>query len=173
VPAVLSSLLQQNPSTVTGVLLLPWGLPHCDQLIDGAMAFKCPPSHEIFTVISLTVNIVVLVAVCTVLVAFPDAEPVVFTWGPPTAGRGILLSVYFSILALSVILVVLNKRCADKAPVQHMVAALLAAQILYKVTTPATAGATNPVALSNLAISVVHAYTLYTLWQHHSRRPSQ
>jgi hypothetical protein len=33
------------------------------------------------------------------------------------------------------------------AGIEHMVAALLAAQILYKITTPATAGATNPVAI--------------------------
>lgn len=137
------------------------------------MAVKCSMSHELLTVISLTINIAVLLAVCTVLVAFPESDRIIFVWGPPTAGRGILLSVYFSILALSIILVVLNKRCTDKAPVQYMVAALLAAQILYKVTTPATAGATNPVALSNLAISVVHACTLYALWQHHSRRASQ
>ena len=31
--------------------------------------------------------------------------------------------------------------------IEHMVAALLAAQILYKITTPATAGASNPVAI--------------------------
>jgi len=74
------------------------------------------------------------------------------------------------------------------AGIEHMVATLLAAQILYKITTPATAGATNPVVLflhqsimllanplsiSNLAISVLHAFTLRLLWQRHghARRP--
>ena len=116
---------------------------------------------------SLAVNVAVLVAVCTVLIAFGSSEPVIFSWGPPTAGRGILLSVYLSILTLSLLLLVLHVRCADKAAIEHMVAALLAAQILYKITTPATAGASNPVAISNLAISVLHAVTLYLIWRRH------
>jgi hypothetical protein len=114
---------------------------------------------------SLAVNIAVLLAVCTVLIAFSSDARVTYSWGPPTAGRGILLSVYFSILILSVLLMVLHIRCADTAAVEHMVAALLAAQILYKITTPATAGASNPVAISNLAISVLHAVTLYKIWR--------
>jgi hypothetical protein len=84
---------------------------------------------------------------------------------PPTAGRGILLSLYFSILCLSLLLLWLHVRSADKAVAEHMSAALLAAQILYKITTPATAGVSNPVAISNLAISVLHAATLYLMWQ--------
>ena len=116
---------------------------------------------------SLAVNIAVLVAVCTVLIAFSSSEPVIYSWGPPTAGRGILLSVYFSILILSVLLLVLHVRCADKAAIEHMVAALLAAQIFYKITTPATAGPSNPVAISNLCISALHAVTLYLIWQRH------
>jgi hypothetical protein len=116
---------------------------------------------------SLTANIAILVVVCTVLIAFGSSEPVLYAWGPSTAGRGILLSVYFSILVLSVLLLVLHARCADKAAIEHMIAALLAAQILYKITTPATAGASNPVAISNLAISVFHSATLYQIWQRH------
>jgi hypothetical protein len=115
------------------------------------------------------VNIAVLVAVCTVLVAFPSSERITFVWGPPTAGRGILLSIYFAILFMSGALLAAHSRCADKKPVQYMVAALLATQIAYKITTPATAGALNPVALSNLAISLLHAATLYKLWYHHVR----
>lgn len=49
-----------------------------------------------------------------------------------------------------------------------MIAALLTTQILYKITTPATAGPSNPVAISNLCISVLHATTLYLLWQKHT-----
>jgi hypothetical protein len=49
-----------------------------------------------------------------------------------------------------------------------MIAALLTTQILYKITTPATAGPANPVAISNLCISVLHATTLYLLWQKHT-----
>ena len=49
-----------------------------------------------------------------------------------------------------------------------MIAALLLTQILYKITTPATAGANNPVAISNLCISAFHAVTLYLLWHRHT-----
>ena len=62
------------------------------------------PWATIFTRISLAVNVAVLIAVCLVLIAFSSSEPVVYTWGPPTAGRGILLSIYFAILVNSVAL---------------------------------------------------------------------
>jgi hypothetical protein len=125
------------------------------------------PWAAIFVRISLAVNIAVLVVVCTVLLAFSSSEPVVFAWGPPTAGRGILLSIYFAILGVSALLMWLHVRCADKSAIEHMAAALLATQILYKVTTPATAGPSNPVAISNLGISALHAVTLSHLWRLH------
>lgn len=124
----------------------------------------------VFIRASLVTNIAVLVVVCTVLIAFGSSEPVVFAWGPPTAGRGILLSIYFAILANSLLLLWLHARCADKSAVEHAVAALLSTQILYKITTPATAGPANPVAISNLAISALHASTLYHLWRQHKGR---
>ena len=37
-----------------------------------------------------------------------------------------------------------------------MVAALLAVQVTYKLTTPITAGTSNPVVLSNVLVSCVH-----------------
>ena len=123
------------------------------------------PWATIFTRISLAVNVVVLIAVCLVLIAYGNSEPVVFVWGQPTAARGILLSVYFAILVDSVVLLWLHVRCVDKLAIENMVVALLATQILYKITTPATAGASNPVAISNLAISALHAVTLTLLWR--------
>jgi len=115
---------------------------------------------------SLVVNIAVLIVVCTVLIAFSNSDPVTYGWGPATAGRGILLSVYFSILAVSILLLWLHVyRSADRAAIENMVTALLVTQILYKVTTPLTAGPSNPVAMSNLGISIFHGITLYHLWQ--------
>ena len=38
------------------------------------------------------------------------------------------------------------------------------------ITTPATAGPANPVAISNLAISVLHAVTLALLWRQYTER---
>ena len=132
-----------------------------------------PKACLIFVRISLAVNIAVLIAVCTVLVAFSSSEPVIYTWGPPTPGRGILLSIYFAILVVSIVLLTLhiNTHSAGntRTAVESMVAALLSTQILYKITTPATAGAANPVAISNLCISALHAVTLYLLW--HTLKP--
>lgn len=114
---------------------------------------------------SLCVNIAVLAAVCVALSVYGSSEPVTYAWGPPTAGRGILLSVYFAILVGSALLLLLHLMSADKTAAEHMAAALLAVQVLYKVTTPATAGVANPVAISNLVISAVHAATLYFFWR--------
>ena len=45
-----------------------------------------------------------------------------------------------------------------------MVAALLAVQIIYKLTTPFTVQSlSNPVVLSNLAIAAFHAVTLWAI----------
>ena len=123
-----------------------------------------------FVRVSLAANIAILIAVCTVLLAFSTSEIVEFAWGPPTAARGILLSVYFAILINSVTLLWLHVHCTDKSAVELAVAALLATQVLYKVSTPATAGASNPVAISNLAISALHAFTLSLLWRQHKDR---
>lgn len=117
--------------------------------------------------ISLAANVAILVACCSVLIAFSTSETVEYCWGPPTPSRGILLSVYFAILVSSLLLLWLHVRCAEKSAIEHMVATLLVVQILYKITTPATAGASNPVAISNLAISVLHAATLLQLWRKH------
>ena len=75
--------------------------------------------------ISLTLNIVILITVCTVLIAFSSSEPVVYAWGIPTAGRGILLSVYFSILIVSICLSALHINNSNLSAIEHMVAALL------------------------------------------------
>lgn len=135
------------------------------------MAPTPTPWATIFTRLSLAVNVAVLVAVCLVLLAFGGSEPVVFSWGPPTPARGILLSVYAAILAASAALLWLHVRCGagqHRAAVEHMAAALLATQVLYKASTPATAGPANPVALSNLGIGALHAVTLALLWRQHA-----
>ena len=120
-----------------------------------------------FIRVSLAVNLAVLLAVVPALALFSGADFVAAAWGPPTAARGILLSVYAAILVSSALLLWLYERRADKAAAEHMVAALLGVQVLYKVTTPFTAGASNPVALCNLAVAAVHAVTLSLLWRQH------
>ncbi len=104
--------------------------------------------------ISLAVNIVVLIPI--VVLMLMKSPLVDKAWGPFTEARGILLSIYFAILAASVVLVFF--------PVPALVAALLAVQVIYKVTTPFTVGRWgNPVVLSNLGISVVHIITLVSI----------
>ncbi|MFN7830187.1 MAG: hypothetical protein ACK5NX_03215 [Armatimonadota bacterium] len=108
--------------------------------------------------VSLGLNIVVLVPVCAVLIL--NFTPFVDVWGLSTPARGILLSMYLSILILSVGL------WMQRNPI--LVAPLLAMQICYKVTTPITVGTiTNPVVISNLAIASVHAITLWLVVAYH------
>ena len=105
---------------------------------------------------SLALNIAVLVPVCWGLLN--NAAWTLDAYGPDTAARGILLSVYGAILLCSVGLLV--------KPVPLMVAALLMVQIIYKVTTPFTVGSfTNPVVMSNLAIAAFHSVTLWSIWR--------
>jgi hypothetical protein len=47
-----------------------------------------------------------------------------------------------------------------------MVVTLLMVQVVYKVMTPFTVGRiTNPVVVCNLAIAVVHSFTLWAIWK--------
>lgn len=108
--------------------------------------------------VSLGLNIAVLVPVCAVLIL--NVTPFVDVWGLTTPARGILLSMYLSILIMSIGLWMLRN--------PMLVAPLLAMQICYKVTTPITVGTiTNPVVISNLVIAIVHAVTLWLVLSHH------
>ncbi len=168
-PVAISNLCISGLHVVT--LYLLWkgrpqtAMPVSDQ--SGAVAHEShwPNTRKAFVRLSLSINIVVLIAVCTVLIAFGSSKPVVSAWGPPSSGRGILLSIYFAILFVSIVLLTMHSRNPNNAAIHHMVAVLLATQIIYKVSTPATAGAANPVAISNLCISGLHAVTLYLLWK--------
>jgi hypothetical protein len=108
--------------------------------------------------LSLGLNIAVLIPVCTVLIL--NLTPFVDEWGPATPARGILLSIYVSILVLSI------GSWMQKNPM--LVAPLLAMQVCYKVMTPITVGTiTNPVVISNLVIAIVHGITLWYIVKHH------
>jgi len=109
---------------------------------------------SLMTSLSLFLNLAVLVPVCASLML--SAPWTVAAYGPPSPARAILLSVYLAIGALSALLLF--------RPVPAAVAALLAVQILYKITTPVTTGSiSNPVVISNLLIAGVHAATLIVL----------
>ena len=105
--------------------------------------------------LSLAVNILVLVPI--VILMSIKANIVDETWGAMSPARGILFSIYFSILVASIGLAF--------APVPAFVAALLSVRVIYKVTTPFTVGSLkHPVVISNLVISVVHVATLVSIF---------
>jgi hypothetical protein len=105
--------------------------------------------------ISLAVNIVVLIPIVILMIV---KSPLVdHAWGTFTAARGILLSMYGTILVLSCALIVM--------PIPAFVAALLLMQVIYKITTPVTVGSiTNPIVISNLVIAALHIGTLAVLF---------
>jgi hypothetical protein len=106
---------------------------------------------EIFIYLSLAVNIVVLVPI--VVLMSIKSRIVDKAWGSFTRARGILMSIYLSILLASLLLIVF--------PVPAFVFALLLVQVVYKVTTPFTVGTLkNPVVISNLIIAALHIATL-------------
>ena len=107
-------------------------------------------------VASLVLNILVLIPVTLSLVT--NASYVSRAFGEHTPGRSILLSVYFAILLVSVILLFVRD--------PRMVAALILVQIIYKVITPFAVGTLgNPVVLSNLGIAAFHLITLVLIWR--------
>jgi len=104
----------------------------------------------------LLLNIAVLIPVCAGLIT--DAGWSQASYGGATPARGILLSVYISILIASFVLLVFRE--------PGSVAALLSVQVLYKITTPLTVGTFhNPVVISNLGIAVFHTITLLFIWR--------
>ncbi len=110
---------------------------------------------ETMIYVSLVLNIVVLIPI-VVLMAI-KAPIVDQTWGGFTAARGILMSIYLSILVVSVLLLF--------KPAPAFVAALLLVQVVYKITTPFTVGKfSHPVVISNLVISAMHIATLASIY---------
>ncbi|WP_109487777.1 hypothetical protein [Occallatibacter savannae] len=104
-----------------------------------------------FIWISLLINIFVLIPVCFGLIS--NASWAQQAYGQASPARGILLSIYMAICAVSVFLLF--------RPDPLLVAPLLLVQVVYKVTTPFTVGTiSNPVVISNLVIAAVHTVTL-------------
>jgi hypothetical protein len=105
--------------------------------------------------LSLALNILVLIPVCSGLLF--KANWALDSFGIETPARGILLSIYLTILIFSVVL--LFKFDAK------MVIALLSVQIIYKLLSPIMVGTlTNPVIISNLFIALFHTFSVWKLW---------
>jgi hypothetical protein len=108
----------------------------------------------LFPKLSLALNILVLIPVCSGLLFKADwaAE----SYGTETPARGILFAIYLTILIFSAVLLVKFDA--------KMVMALLMVQIVYKVLSPMMVGTlTNPVIISNLFIAAFHAVSVWKL----------
>lgn len=107
-------------------------------------------------ILSLLLNIAVLIPVCAGIMT--NALWAQQSYGEATPARGILLSIYLSILVLSGLLLIVSRTEAA--------AALLLVQIVYKVTTPFTVRSfKNPVVISNLFIAAFHTATIILVWR--------
>ena len=106
----------------------------------------------LFPKISLILNILVLIPVCSGLLL--KANWAMDSYGIETPARGILLSIYLAILIFSALLLF---RFDPK-----FVMALLSVQILYKLLSPILVGTlTNPVIISNIFIALFHSYSVF------------
>lgn len=106
---------------------------------------------RVMILLSLLINVAVLIPVSAGLLV--DAAWAAAAYGDPSPARGILLSIYAAILAVSAWLLIERNAV--------LVAPLLLVQVVYKLTTPITVGSlTNPVVISNLLVAAVHLVTL-------------
>jgi len=119
------------------------------------LIFNSSNSTMLLPKLSLALNILVLIPVCSGLLF--KANWVLDSFGIETPARGILLSIYLTILIFSAVL--LFKFDAK------MVIALLSVQIIYKLLSPIMVGTlTNPVIISNLFIALFHTFSVWKLW---------
>ena len=108
----------------------------------------------LFPKLSLILNILVLIPVCTSLLL--KLNWVNDSFGIESPARGILLSIYLAILIFSAVLLFKFD--------PKFVMALLLVQVVYKVLSPIMVGTlTNPVIISNLFIALFHSYSIWKL----------
>ncbi len=107
------------------------------------------PTKSILPAVSLSLNIIVLIPICCLILFFKDAAK--FPYDGNTASRQILFSVYLAILLLSVALLIARSYLA---PNNTAVGTLLTLQIVYKVLSVGfVTNPINPVKWSNLGIA--------------------
>lgn len=106
--------------------------------------------------LSLSVNIVVLIAVLVLIVL--GGDQVASVYGPDGPALHILACIYSAILLASIALLVLHMTGDPRT--RGWVQALLALQVLYKIATLATIGPANPVVIANILIAGLHIVTL-------------
>ena len=113
-------------------------------------------------IVSLCLNCLILIPLCFALITRP--ENMVDVYGVNTPARGILLCVYLSIAALSLVLLAMLGS-GYTAQAQSWAIPLLALQVTYKLLTVPTIGLANPVAVTNLFVAAVHIGTVTVLFR--------
>lgn len=104
--------------------------------------------------ISLLINMLVLIPVCSGLLL--NANWVAEAYGVQSPARGILLSVYLTILVASAFLLF-------NFDAKYVVA-LLSVQIIYKLLSPVMVGTlANPVVISNILIALFHSLSIWKM----------
>lgn len=103
---------------------------------------------------SLILNIAVLIPVCFFMLT--NNLRMAKTMGEFTPARGILLSMYTTILLASILLLLFLD--------STLAFALFFMQIVYKLLSPFTVKTIkNPVVISNIFIAIFHLVTIYTM----------
>lgn len=110
---------------------------------------------------SLILNIAVLIPVCFFMLT--NNLRMAKTMGEFTPARGILLSMYVTILLTSIFLLFYFDA--------KLAFALFFMQIFYKLISPfAVKSIKNPVVISNIFIAIFHLVTIYTMIQSQTLR---
>jgi len=108
----------------------------------------------LFPKLSLVLNVVVLIPVCSGLLV--KSNWIIDSFGIESPARGILLSIYLAILIFSIMLLFKFD--------PKFVLALLSVQIVYKLLSPIMVGTvTNPVIISNIFIALFHSYSVWRI----------
>jgi hypothetical protein len=116
-----------------------------------------------FVYLSHIVNVLVAGMMGTLLFLNLNS-PIIEVFGPETPARQILSCVYLSIAIMSSVALISKHKTIGIAVV------LFPVQIVYKILTLfAVSDMLNPVPWSNLAISILHAYSLYLIYKNHLR----
>ncbi len=109
--------------------------------------------------LSHIVNVLVAGMMGTLLF-FNSNSQIIEVFGPQTPARQILSCVYLSIAIMSSVALISNRKTISIAVV------LFPMQIVYKILTLiAVSDILNPIPWSNLAISILHAYSLYLIYK--------
>jgi hypothetical protein len=114
-----------------------------------------------FVYLSHIVNVLVAGMMGTLLFFNSDSQ-IIEVFGPQTPARQILSCVYLSIAIMS------SAALISKSKTISIAIVLFPVQIVYKILTLiAVSDILNPVPWSNLAVSILHAYSLYLIYKNH------